>query len=736
MSTYGDPPKKAKKPKPTYQIYKTLEEAQAAQAELLKQKQLAKDLTKQQKSGEKQQLKNQTPVDGLTDEQRAIRDQLNAKQDASGVPKYDWGGALNWGTTGATIGATVGSAVSPVGTVIGGAAGALIGGVAGYFADDSATEAANAEKSAGKVAMGSTYKNRSVNMTKLPTGQSVMYGPTIARNGAILYGMGGNMVPAELEKEEVVQTPQGQVDTVNLPSHEQAANIEQQTGVNPNVANYPQGSRVFSDSLKLKGKTFADHAAVIEREIKRYEKLEKKNPDAIRKRSVDMMIERANDKLDNLFQVQEIQKVSKEATTKFVDGGSILSGLGSSVSSIINSSNQMKQNENVTNQYQAAIGQMNADRQQLYNQNILPPQYAENGGTLKMATGGPIDPINLTKYSNFLQESGPYDEDWTKMDATEQYGLSKIASNNVDRATRLANQPNVYSIDGNQVSAQDYNATQKGLTGYNKLMGNQNITNTTVPTVSTPVSNPNTVNGLASGAMSPKQLNYRGNGASQSSQPTANANPKSSTWDTIGNIAGELGEISPILYNAYMGSKKPTMLNPNAYTVNKPIEALMIDSSEQQRQADRMASNLINNPNINAAERVASINNLGMTKAGIRQQTDNANAQGYMSAQQADLQRQQFNKQMEFGVTNTNMQSAANKRNFGSAMVSQLSDYSQGNQLMKNQQTRDAQLVSALANSFPDYKMDENGNWYWIGDKSMSSPVTTEQMLAKLKSGK
>lgn len=80
----------------------------------------------------------------------------------------------------------------------------------------------------------------------------------------------GGMIPggipnAELEKQEVVQSPQGDMMKVNAPSHAQG-------GIDVSL---PTGSRVFSDKLKPKNsnKTYADLANELKKQI---EKLEKK----------------------------------------------------------------------------------------------------------------------------------------------------------------------------------------------------------------------------------------------------------------------------------------------------------------------------------------------------------------------------------------------------------------------------------------------------------------------------
>lgn len=78
----------------------------------------------------------------------------------------------------------------------------------------------------------------------------------------------GGLIPysnAEIEKEEVVQTPGGNIQAFDGPSHAQG-------GIDINA---PSGSRVFSDRLKPKGskKTYAELADELRRKIQKYEKI-------------------------------------------------------------------------------------------------------------------------------------------------------------------------------------------------------------------------------------------------------------------------------------------------------------------------------------------------------------------------------------------------------------------------------------------------------------------------------
>jgi hypothetical protein len=114
---------------------------------------------------------------------------------------------------------------------------------------------------------------------------------------------------AELELNEQMQLPDGTVMGVDGPSHEEG-------GVEVNV---PEGTRVFSDRLKLGNKTFAKHAKTLNTKIA---KLDKKL-DSTAKQNTEMLI---NKQLDGLFNTQEEMKAVKEQTKQrklFAKGGTI-----------------------------------------------------------------------------------------------------------------------------------------------------------------------------------------------------------------------------------------------------------------------------------------------------------------------------------------------------------------------------------------------------------------------------
>ena len=122
----------------------------------------------------------------------------------------------------------------------------------------------------------------------------------------IVYANGGlNPMPnAQLEKEEVMQFPNGSTAQVDAPTH-------QNGGINLNL---PEQTKIYSDRLKAStGKTFAKEAEQFKNN--KWEKiLNDKNSDDLRKKTAQMMFDKNQSKLDDLFMEQEQQK--QERTTK------------------------------------------------------------------------------------------------------------------------------------------------------------------------------------------------------------------------------------------------------------------------------------------------------------------------------------------------------------------------------------------------------------------------------------
>jgi len=201
---------------------------------------------------------------------------------------------------GAAKGAAMGAALGPWGA----AAGAVAGGAMGWINSSQEEEAAKKAQTASnnRISLKNIRgkANESAGMTQTMGTQLYPYGGSINSDQA--------NANAELELNEQFMLPGGEVGQVNGPSHDEGG-IE--------VA-LPQGTKVFSDRLKLNGKTYAEHAKKINNKIRTLDK----KPDSVAKSNTEMLY---NQQLNNLFNAQEEYKSQRDANfaQQFAHGGQI-----------------------------------------------------------------------------------------------------------------------------------------------------------------------------------------------------------------------------------------------------------------------------------------------------------------------------------------------------------------------------------------------------------------------------
>lgn len=124
----------------------------------------------------------------------------------------------------------------------------------------------------------------------------------------------GGVVPIEAEGQEVVQTPDGAVGQLQGPSHEQG-------GMDMNV---PAGTKIYSDRLKLDGKTMQQRKLKRERQLEKISKLLEASPaDKILKNTVNrtktvLELEDAQD-----MAIQNAAQEIYSGNQKFAVGGEV-----------------------------------------------------------------------------------------------------------------------------------------------------------------------------------------------------------------------------------------------------------------------------------------------------------------------------------------------------------------------------------------------------------------------------
>lgn len=233
---------------------------------------------------------------------------------------------------GAMRGAAAGAAMGPLGTLIG----AGVGGGMSLITRNK--EAAELDKA-------TNMANRNIN-TKRIFGKANSSTGLMSTSNTELYPHGGTITKdnpnanAELELNEQFQLPDGTVGEVDGPSHDEGG-IE--------VA-LPEGTRVYSDRLKMGKKTFAQLTKPINNKI---DKLDRKPESTAKKNTLALF----NKQLDELFTIQEAMK-TEEQVQKFANGGKITYADGGLISILGEAAKKNKQG------LVAATGMVNSAIQQ------------------------------------------------------------------------------------------------------------------------------------------------------------------------------------------------------------------------------------------------------------------------------------------------------------------------------------------------------------------------------------
>lgn len=143
-------------------------------------------------------------------------------------------------------------------------------------------------------------------------GEDIMEGGFTIDDYAAFGGQVGK-VPVEVEGDEVAETPDGQMMEFKGPSHEQG-------GID---ADLEPGTEIYSDRIKVKGKTMADRKKNRERKKLTLENLLTKNPtDALAKNSLKRT-EQVNQIQENFDQTVQGIVTGIENIQKFAFGGTV-----------------------------------------------------------------------------------------------------------------------------------------------------------------------------------------------------------------------------------------------------------------------------------------------------------------------------------------------------------------------------------------------------------------------------
>lgn len=153
--------------------------------------------------------------------------------------------------------------------------------------------------------------NRQPIVSSRQTSQFNPYSKDYGNNQLPTFANGGQ-VPIEAEGDELIETPLGNIGELQGPSHEQG-------GINMEV---PEGTKIYSDRLKLDGKSMADRKKAREKALARLEKLSSKRPN-------DLLLKNTYKRTQEVLSMEDSKDMAiQEATNqimngkkKFADGG-------------------------------------------------------------------------------------------------------------------------------------------------------------------------------------------------------------------------------------------------------------------------------------------------------------------------------------------------------------------------------------------------------------------------------
>ena len=193
----------------------------------------------------------------------------------------------------------------------------------------------------------------------------------------------------------------------------------------------------------------------------------------------------------------------------------------------------------------------------------------------------------------------------------------------------------------------------------------------------------------------------------------------------IGDTAMSLATLLPVGYNIMKGLGKAEKIdprelyNPNDAKVNALLDKRSYNIQPElntNRATQRIIERNLRNSGLSQAGLVGgyigSANNRAASDA--KAYADKQNIENQYTMQKADMLNQQGRDKASVNamVKQLNSQSKANKNNMLGTGLSQLSQFAQNKQLMKNQKGSDMSKVALLKDMFPnyDFKLDSDGN--------------------------
>ena len=562
---------------------------------------------------------------------------------------------------GAATGAQMGSVAGPVGAIVGGAAGLATGLVGkkgkisggGFYEDPTLTLGTGIRGAIGNKGLKRRYEAAKTLAGQHRIGASIgaqaqqEWDEDYDQN---VYTMeSGGQIPSSMayvDDGELINTPQGQI--LEVP--------EEGKPTDSNLVNLPEGSRVLSDTLKVPGskETFAQMGKRL---------MSKKTSKAKDKYAENAtMLNQMHDQMiyDRLFAIQEGTK-KKQSVQKFADGGT--------------KRGFRYRDEQSGKEYFYGIGET----------------FSYKGNKYRVNDRNQAVPIR--DYSGFNTNMDP-----NKV-LTPQYQISGLNINLPNVTPTMVDQvDNLLDLSGETVSRPNEVVIPKKSV---KPRG----TTTTNPNVITPVQNTLDLSGETQARVPYETAPYISSTSSTStpatSNPTVTSTPSNDWGSGIVNLFTDVAALAPTISNMYAKPESfNAVYNPYEAQINQTMANRRFDISPAKRAirenraiSNYNAANYNPNTGANLAYRIQSqvaankaISDLYSTASNVNNQykADYASTLNSLGQQRVNATNM---------AVDMNARSRAAARNIQRTALSQLSQYAQNKQLMKNQKSRDMAML-------------------------------------------
>jgi hypothetical protein len=580
----------------------------------------------------------------------------NKKKQMQQPPQYGVGGDV---LSGALTGAGTGMALGPWGA----AAGAVVGGVTGLLGGIG-------EKKAEDAAMNDQARAAYMAQADITPGGGG-YVPTFCRGGKVRkYPDGGYIQPgtAELEQGEVYMTPDGNVQRIleSAPKHGQKAKSGA-TGVRLNL---PPGTKILSNRKidPMSGKPFA-HEATKDSKLrdKAIEQLKKGNKYA--KAAAERNLANLDKKFNAAFDRQEAGK-PKKSIDKFAMGGEVPKYFNGDQTPFMLPGVTATPTQNLLMDYD-------------YNPGA--------GNNFHLSLGNEPNPLHTPLPGG---AAGFFNQEQPVTPATQATtgGGRKAAT----APTPLTNTQGMFNADGMFGSA-----ARQGFQNVGQSVASQGFTPDTLPGTSGEALK-------AVGATGAPGVQGAGLGFGQKLKGAFGSG------SIGGGILGTAAQLAPTIYNAIQGIRKPTQRDPKQFQNPQYNQAINLMANRRfnvdpilEANRNAMAIGRYNLSNMGASAGQAYAGTQGLVASRMR-----ADAAAYAQKQNVDNQYLAQEAQMRAGLGSEealnryrtdqdNLAAQAMRRTHQGTAASQLSQWSQMQQLMKGQERRDLRLEKLIGNMGP-----------------------------------